>query len=118
MGNVVIESNAKALDLLLEKVHRERGYDFRDYKLGNFDIQIYATDINRQALEEAQAGVYSPKDIENLPHDVLENYFTRSEEGYIVNSEVRQMVCFSYFDLTSTIKQPFMDRTAYSAAMS
>jgi len=34
MGNIVAESDATALDLLLEKVYRSGGYDFRGYKRG------------------------------------------------------------------------------------
>lgn len=78
-------------------------------RLGDFDSQIYATDINRQALREAEAGVYSLKDVENLPPDIRESYFARNSRGYEVRSEIRQMVRFSHVDLTSTIKQPFTD---------
>jgi len=78
-------------------------------KLGDFDIQIYATDINRQALREAEAGVYSRKDVESLPPGIRERYFVRNNGGYEVRTEIRQMVRFSHFDLTSTIKQPFTD---------
>ncbi|GAI18327.1 unnamed protein product [marine sediment metagenome] len=34
MGNVVAERDATALDLLLEKVYRDRGYNFWEYKRG------------------------------------------------------------------------------------
>jgi len=83
--------------------------DFLGNRQQHFNISIYATDISRQALQEAQAGIYSSKDIESLTPTVLENYFTRYDKGYVVNSNIKQMVSFSYFDLTSTIRQPFMD---------
>jgi len=75
----------------------------------DFNISIYATDISRQALQEAQAGVYSSRDIDGLPSAILKNYFTRYDKGYVVSSSIRQMVRFSYFDLTSTTWQPFVD---------
>ncbi len=34
MEDTVAEHEAVVLDLLLEKVHRDRGYDFRGYKRG------------------------------------------------------------------------------------
>jgi len=83
--------------------------EFLGDRLGDFDTRIYATDINRQALKEAQAGLYPKKDIENLPHGNLENYFTRGDKSYVVRAYIREMVCFSYFDLTSAIKPPFLD---------
>jgi len=83
--------------------------EFLRDKLGDFDIQIYATDINRQVLKEAKAGVYSLKDAESLPRDILKSYFVRNSNGYMVRPSIRRMVSFSYFDLTSTTKQPFAD---------
>ena len=81
--------------------------------LGNqrqdFDISIYATDISQWSLKEAQAGIFSPKDIEALPNTTLESYFTRHDEDYELRADIRQMVNFSYFDLTSTIQQPFLN---------
>ena len=80
--------------------------------LGNqrqdFDISICATDISQQVLKEIRAGVYSAKDVEGLTPTVLEKYFTRYDKGYVVSRNIRQMVRFSYFDLTSTIP-PFMN---------
>ncbi len=81
--------------------------------LGNqrqdFDISIHATDISQWALRKAQAGTYSSKDTENLPKTIRESYFTRHGEGYKVRDDIRQMVNLSYFDLTSTIWQPFLN---------
>ena len=76
-------------------------------RLSDFNISIYATDISQHALDEAQAGLYHPEDVEGLPPAILENYFTRHSEGYAVSSDIRQMVNFSYFDLVSTKASPF-----------
>jgi len=82
--------------------------EFLGNRLPDFDISIYATDISEWALAEAQAGIYSPKDIEGLSTAILESYFTRHGEDYVVNSNIRQMVSFSHFDLTSTTP-PFVN---------
>ena len=81
---------------------------FLGQRLSDFNISIYATDISRHALDEAQAGLYPPEDVEGLPPVILESYFTRHSEGYAVNSDIRQMVNFSYFDLGSTKAPPFI----------
>ena len=83
--------------------------EFLGHRLPDFDISIHATDISRQALKEAWAGVYSTKDIEGLPSAILGGYFTGSGEGYEVTADIRQMVSFSYFDLASTTKPPFLN---------
>ena len=81
--------------------------DFLGSQLAEFEISIHASDINRQALAEAEAAVYSPKEVENLPPPTLANHFSRNGEGYTVNSNIRHMVNFSYFDLTSATPPPF-----------
>jgi len=77
---------------------------FLGHRIRDFDISIYASDISMAALKEAQAGVYSLKEIGSLPPAILDYYFTRQGDGYAVNSAIRQMVSFSYFDLTSTVR--------------
>jgi len=81
--------------------------DFLGNQLAEFEISIYASDINRQALAEAEAAVYSPKEVESLPPPTLANHFSRNGEGYMVSNNIRQMVSFSYFDLVSTNPPPF-----------
>lgn len=83
--------------------------EFLGNRRQDFDISIYATDISRQALEEARAGVYSLKDIEGIPSTILKNYFTLYDKGYALKTDISQMVSFSYFDLTSTTQPPFVD---------
>ncbi len=83
--------------------------EFLGNRRQDFDISIGATDISQQALQEAQAGVYSSKDVEGLTLTVLENYFTRYDKDYEVRADIKQMVGLSYFDLTSTIRPPFVD---------
>ncbi len=83
--------------------------EFLGNRWQDFNISIYVTDISRQVLKEAQAGIYSPEDVDDLPSAILKNYFTRYDKGYVVNRNIRQMVRFSYYDLTSTTRQPFVD---------
>ena len=78
-------------------------------QLRDFNISIYATDISWWALWRARAGKYTPKDIEGLPTSILKSYFTRNGEFYEVRDNLRQMVSFSYFDLASITKPPFLN---------
>jgi chemotaxis methyl-accepting protein methylase len=81
--------------------------DFLGSQLDEFNIVIHASDINRQALAEAKAGVYSPKELESLPKLILAKHFNRNGHGYVVNSNIKQMVSFSYFNLVATTPPPF-----------
>ncbi len=83
--------------------------EYLGHRLQDFDISIYATDIDRRALGEAQAGVYSLKDTEGLTSAALESYFAHCSEAYVVGADIRQMLRFSFFDLASTTKPPFLN---------
>jgi chemotaxis methyl-accepting protein methylase len=83
--------------------------EFLGHQRQDFNISIYATDISRQALKEARAGIYSPKDVEGFSEMVLENYFNHTNEHYEVTTDIKQMPHFSYFDLTSITQPPFMN---------
>ncbi len=83
--------------------------EFLGHSLPDLDILVYATDVSRQALEEARAGVYSAKDVEGLTAPLLERYLSYHSESYRVRNNIRQMLRFSYFDLASTIEPPFLN---------
>ena len=74
-----------------------------------FDISIYATDISWQALQEVKAGIYSAKDVENIPAPILERYFICHGEHYEVKADIRRLVNFSSFDLTAIIHQSLLN---------
>ena len=83
--------------------------EFLGNRRQDFDISIYATDVSRQALREARVGAYSRKDVRGLTPTLLGKYFTRYDKGYVAKTDIRQMLSFSYFDLTSTMKRPFVN---------
>jgi len=61
----------------------------------NFKVQIFATDLDRDAIDKARLGVF----LENIAADVaperLRRFFTKEERGYRVRAEIREMVIFS-----------------------
>ncbi len=71
-------------------------------------ISVRGTDIDRCALAVAQAGVYSPKDIEGLSPAILQRYFVRRGDGFEVRESIRPMVSFGHFDLASA-RSPFVN---------
>jgi len=62
----------------------------------NFKLQIFATDLDRDAIDKARLGVFSDKISENLTPEQLRRYFTQEEGGYRVRAEIREMVIFSH----------------------
>jgi len=62
-------------------------------------IKILATDISNRVLKVANEGVY-PKDIKNeIDPFYLEKYFSRLQNDYKVNDEIKNLVTFRQFNL-------------------
>jgi two-component system, chemotaxis family, CheB/CheR fusion protein len=62
-------------------------------------VQIFATDIDDQALEIARAGRYSEASLRDISPERLERYFVKEGNGYRVAKEVREMCIFSMHNL-------------------
>lgn len=62
-------------------------------------VQIFATDIDEDALEIARRGRYIAAALEALPSEWVERYFTADEHTYEVNKELRDMVVFAKHNL-------------------
>ncbi len=63
------------------------------------DLIVFATDIDKKALEVARAGVY-PEGIScSVPRERLKRYFVREGDRYRVKKQIREMVLFAAQDL-------------------
>lgn len=58
------------------------------------DIKILATDIDREALRKAKAGLYTEKSLEKLPKAYLEKYFTKSAGIYSIKDDIKKRIEF------------------------
>ncbi len=67
----------------------------------DYDIKIYATDIDEDALTEARRGVYRPEKLKNISPEQLEKYFSKEDNTYKIDRSIRQMVAFGRQDLTT-----------------
>lgn len=62
-------------------------------------IKVYATDIDRQVLEQAKAGLYQEKSIASVPEELKRKYFSRSGSAYQISAEIRSRVEFGQHNL-------------------
>jgi two-component system CheB/CheR fusion protein len=67
----------------------------------NRQMQVFATDLDRKAIEKARRGTY----IENIAGDVnperLERFFIREDHHYRLKSEIRESIVFAVQNLLS-----------------
>jgi len=58
-------------------------------------LQIFATDLDRDAIEIARKGVFSSNITADVSPERLSRFFTAEAEGYRVNTAIREMVVFA-----------------------
>jgi two-component system, chemotaxis family, CheB/CheR fusion protein len=62
---------------------------------GSCSLQIFATDIDKDAVDRARQGVYPPNIESDVPAERLQRFFAPEENGYRVRPEIREMVVFA-----------------------
>lgn len=69
----------------------------------NITLQIFASDIDSDAIEKARKGFYSESILEDVSQERINAFFTKEETGFRVNSKIREMVVFASHNV---IKDP------------
>jgi len=64
-------------------------------------IQVFASDIDEQALATARRGRYPATAVEDLSRERVEHYFLPSEQGYEVGRRLRDSVAFARHNLVN-----------------
>jgi two-component system CheB/CheR fusion protein len=68
-----------------------------------YKVQIYATDIDDEAIVTARAGLYPANIAIDVSADRLKRFFVKEETGYRIKKEIREMVVFA---IQNVIKDP------------
>lgn len=61
----------------------------------NLSLQIFATDIDSDAIEIARKGIFSEKIVADVSPERLHKFFAKTEEGFRVNTSIREMIVFA-----------------------
>ncbi|HEX6182988.1 MAG TPA: CheR family methyltransferase, partial [Pyrinomonadaceae bacterium] len=62
-------------------------------------VQVFASDIDEQAIQAARAGFYTLNDAADIPPERLRRFFTKVRDGYVVRRELRELVLFANHNL-------------------
>jgi len=65
----------------------------------NFKLQIFATDLDRDAIDKARQGFFPDSIAADVSPERLHRFFSKEEGGYRVRTEIREMVIFSTHSL-------------------
>lgn len=62
---------------------------------GRFSLQIYATDIDADAIDKARRGLYPSNIAADVTSERLTRFFVSDEEGWRIGKDIRDMVVFA-----------------------
>jgi two-component system CheB/CheR fusion protein len=65
----------------------------------NYKLQIFATDLDRDAIEKARAGVFPANIAADVSPERLSRFFVQVERGYQVSKPIRETVIFAPHNL-------------------
>ncbi|MFO7745587.1 MAG: CheR family methyltransferase [Psychroflexus sp.] len=74
-------------------------YEIQEEQNINRPVQIFATDLSRNAIEKARVGIYNREELENLTSQRIERFFTKTDGSYRINKDVRSMCVFAHHNI-------------------
>jgi chemotaxis methyl-accepting protein methylase len=77
----------------LAMVFREAVERFRPN--GHFTLQIFATDLDSDAIDKARQGLFPTNIVTDVTPERLGRFFDEEEHGYRISKEIRQMITFA-----------------------
>jgi two-component system CheB/CheR fusion protein len=77
--------------------------NYIEYQDRNIEVKVFATDIDKEAIEFAGIGLYPDSIAADVEVEFLSRYFEKKSGGYQVKRSVREMVVFA---LQNLIKDP------------
>ena len=72
----------------------------------SIELQVFATDINRKAIQSASKGVYSLESMARMPEKWRVRYFEKKGDAFIVKQSLRKHIVFAPHNLL--IDSPFI----------
>lgn len=78
-------------------------------KIQNYDITIYASDIDDDILAKGREGAYTENEVQDLDLKYLAKYFIKTSKGYQLKDKVKNLVQFEHRDIISDPLPRFLD---------
>ncbi len=72
----------------------------------NSNFQVFATDIYEDSINFARKGIYNEEQIKNVPLEFKNKYFTKVEQGWEVEKNLRNKILFSVHNIL--LNPPFL----------
>jgi two-component system CheB/CheR fusion protein len=66
---------------------------------GGFSLQIFATDLDNDAIEIARKGIFPESISADVSQERLKRFFLKTDSGYFINTEIREKVVFAQHNI-------------------
>ncbi|QPC45740.1 CheR family methyltransferase [Mangrovibacillus cuniculi] len=90
---------AYSIAMVFKEVLEEKDIDM--------NVQIFATDVNKESIKVASQGIYRQSIVTGFPSSYITKYLRKVEEGYQVSKVIRRMVVFAPHNLAKD--SPFVN---------
>lgn len=77
--------------------------EYLDRHKKDISVKIFATDVDKEALNTGSKGIYSKEEVKNVSAARLKRFFVKRGAKYQVKQDLRAMLIFAYHDL---VKNP------------
>ncbi len=67
---------------------------------GSYSLQIFATDLDNDAIEIARKGLFPAGIAADVSPERLKRFFIKTDNGYCVNTEIRERVVFAQHNIS------------------
>lgn len=84
-------------------------HDVLKHRLKDVQVSIYASDLDRTALEKAKSGEYTSRMVNGVEEGILGRYFELSNKTYRVKDDVKRLVHFEEQDLMTPPRRRNLD---------
>jgi two-component system CheB/CheR fusion protein len=78
-------------------------------ELEHFNVRIFATDADAEAVAFARRGIYPASALAGVPEELINRYFTKEENNYQIRKRVRSLTVFGQHDLGQRAPFPNID---------
>lgn len=66
---------------------------------GGITLQVFATDLDNEAIETARKGLFPTNIISDVSPARLNRFFVKTDDGYRINTEIREMIVFAQHNI-------------------
>lgn len=76
-------------------------YDYMEKNSLMYDLKIFASDLDKEAIKKASLGIYPESIAANVPEPFLEKYFLLKNGSYQIKDSIRQIVVFAAHNIVT-----------------